>query len=286
MVYSETCGTLFGAAFIYSEIWYHRAQKTCSDFIEDVDMTDATKARLLRFGSSSCMFIGFLSIPFSIMYSYPISVGLVIGMVGSVLCLSLLVKVELRLPRKQPTRELPVGILSAPGLDSVTLPQFHELWRSLVTMLSIVSIPILALVYHFGTDYQHRDWLPYIIATLVFVFVHESIWGPNRRWWIANVIGEWSFQPWSTSTTAHISYLVDTRQYNDHVTQRAFAFFGKVLFRRYWLEVYFPEQGLVGYVPVDKTLYEIIQSYQKQTVLVEARFSTLHPKRMQLRLAS
>ena len=247
-------------------------------------MADVIKERLLRFGFSSFLLMLILSMLAAFAYSSLFIIGSIIGAIGVVACLYLLGRVWSRLQRKPLIRQLPSSLIPAPSRDSVTLPEASELWRAIFVVGPIVLIPMLFFGYILGTNI-YKAWFPVLIIALAILYVHEAGRGPHKRWWIANVLGEWAAQPWSTSTVAKVSYAFDAYNHHDPATERAHQFFGEILFRRYWLEVYFPNTDLVGYLHIDRSLYIERVADTSQELRVETRVSKLNRRRLQLRLA-
>ena len=173
-----------------------------------------------------------------------------------------------------------------PSHDTMTIPTNKELWRVPLYVIPILAIPLLALGYTLKIS-PYSNWFPVIISMMVLLYIHESIRGPLRRWWIANVFGEWSGQKWSCSNNAEVVYLIDTSNAWQADTQRLFSFYGgPILLSRFWLEVYVPEIKVVGYLKISRTQFRLYQTLTMSSVIhcsIEYRRSKLHPDRLQLK---
>lgn len=247
-------------------------------------MSDKCKSRLLRLLLSVFLVFTIFSVPagfVGIKYSL---IMLIVGVFGSIGCLHLLEKVDRRLPRRVPTHQLPKNMNRPPSHDAVTLPTNKELWRAPLFVIPIVATPLLVVGYKFGTS-PYIDWFPVIIIFLVLFYIHESIRGPLKRWWIANVFGEWTGQRWSDTKNARIIYLVDTSNAWRADTQRVFSFYGgPILFNRFWLELYVSEINVMGYLKISRRKFQELTKSNNIHCSIQYRRSKLHSDRLQLRL--
>ena len=254
-------------------------------------MTSKLKSVLFYSGITVAVCLLTLSIPAAMIlpiffpnYSVPFVVIFALVIAGLIICAALIEKNERKKPRKVPTHQLSENMSRPPSHDAVTIPANKELWHVPLYVIPIVATPLLVLGYKFGTS-PYIDWFPVIICLMVLVYMYEAIRGPLRRWWIANVFGEWSGKKWSVAKNAKVVYWIDTSNAWQADTQRLFSFFGgPILFSRFWLEVYVPEIKVVGYLKISRAkFYELTKSNCKYCS-IKYRRSKLHPDRLQLKL--